>query len=107
MGNSPEATATIFSRYQKSPTGRLRYVLAQDNLTRLHRLDSPLTVLDAAGGNGVNAEGLLERGNSVTLLEHDAEVLSQARERLDSRGLSGPGTFAQGAIESAGRFAPS
>src|SRR5258706_15923839 len=98
MGNSPEATATIFSRYQKSPTGRLRYVLAQDNLTRLHRLDSPLTVLDAAGGNGINGEWLLGRGHSVTVLDHDAEMLSQARGRLDSRGLSGRCTFAQGAI---------
>ncbi len=101
-----ETTAEIFARYQASATGHLRYVLVQSNLGRLHRLDHPLEVLDAAGGNGLNAEWLLGLGHEVTLLDTDAAMMAQAQTRLKGGGLAGRCTFVRGRVEEAGRLLP-
>lgn len=77
-----ESTASALADYQRSVAGRLRYIFAQQNIEKMHRLNRPLRVLDAAGGNGVNTEYYLRQGYSVTLFDADPDMLEQARLRL-------------------------
>jgi S-adenosylmethionine-dependent methyltransferase len=77
-----KTTANVFVDYQKSIASRLRYGLAQYNLQHCHDLSRPLRVLDAAGGNGLNAEFFLRRGHSATLYDYDPEMLREAHQRL-------------------------
>ena len=87
MPTETERTAQRFTRYQDSLASRLRYEQAQHNMEALHDLERPLRVLDAAGGNGLNTEWLLERGHSVTLLDSDPDMLDEARARMKPLGL--------------------
>lgn len=82
MGKEVKSTASALADYQRSVAGRLRYILAQRNIEKMHNLNRPLHVLDAAGGNGVNAEYYLRQGYAVTLFDADPEMLEQARHRL-------------------------
>lgn len=74
--------AGALADYQRSVAGRLRYVLARQNIQKMHSFGRSLNVLDAAGGNGVNAEHYLRQGHSVTLFDSDPAMLEQARSRL-------------------------
>jgi S-adenosylmethionine-dependent methyltransferase len=82
MKRGTESTASIFADYQRSVAGRLRYILAQRNVEKMHCLSRPLRVLDAAGGNGLNTEYYLRQGHSVTLFDSNPDMLEQARLRL-------------------------
>jgi len=93
------STAEQFKRYQESPASHLRYEQAQRNLVELHDLKSPLRVLDAAGGNGLNTEFMLQRGHTVTLLDNDPEMLKQAKERIGPMGLLARCTLVDGTVE--------
>src|SRR5262249_42702177 len=70
-------TAGAFVKYQESVASRLRYELAQHNLEQCHNLHRSLNVLDAAGGNGLNAEYFLRLGHRVTLLDYDPAMLGE------------------------------
>lgn len=106
MGNDHDNTARAFGRYQDSATGHLRYVLAQQNLTKLHNLSHPTQILDAAGGNGLNTEWLLKLGKFVTLLDLDLAMLLQCQERLNSSNLLAQCKCVRGNIEEADRILP-
>ena len=106
MTGRKETTAEQFVRYQDSLASRLRYEQAQRNLGELHDLGRPLRVLDAAGGNGLNAEYLLHRGQAVTLLDSDPEMLREARERLAPAGLLERCEFVEGTLEGMGKLLP-
>lgn len=82
MGGETGAVASALANYQRSVAGRLRYRLAQQNIEKMHSLNRPLRVLDAAGGNGLNTEYCLRQGYSVTLFDSDRGMLDQARRRL-------------------------
>src|SRR3954464_1368395 len=82
MERGIESTASALADYQCSVAGRLRYILAQRNIEKMHSLNRPLQVLDAAGGNGVNTEYYLRQGHLVTLFDSDPDMLEQARVRL-------------------------
>jgi S-adenosylmethionine-dependent methyltransferase len=106
-----ETTAERFERYHTTPASRLRYDQAQHNLDAIHDLGSgALTILDAAGGNGLNAEYFLEQGHQVTLLDSDPEMLEQAKARLGGLGLMERCSLVEGTLEQvddlvpAGRF---
>jgi len=96
---SGETTADAFLRYQESAASRLRYALANLNLTTLHSLAGSAKVLDAAAGNGLMAERLASQGHSVTLYEMDPEMLQRAGQRLDRSGLLGRCQMVQGSLE--------
>lgn len=104
MDSNNESTAAVFARYQTSATGHMRYMLAQENLIRMHDLNQPAQVLDAAGGNGLNTDWLLGQGHSVTLFDLDPEMLSQGKERLKRLNLATRCDFVQGNIEDVDRF---
>ena len=99
-------TAAVLAGYQKSVTGRMRYVLAQRNMMQLHSLDRPLKILDAAGGNGVNTKWLASQGHSVTLLDSDPAMLKQAEQQLKNVGLLDQCEIVEGALEKAAELLP-
>jgi S-adenosylmethionine-dependent methyltransferase len=71
-----------FARYQDTAASRLRYEQAQRNLEKLHHLGRPLRVLDAGGGNGINAAFLLTLGHAVTLYDSNPAMLGEFHARL-------------------------
>lgn len=73
--------------WQEAPWGRLRYTVARANLLR-HLPAPPVRVLDAGGGNGLDALALAALGCHVTLLDASPEMLAGARRRADEQGLS-------------------
>lgn len=100
MDKDKKSTADVFARYQKSATGNMRYVLAQKNMLKLHDLEHPLRILDAAGGNGINTHWLLRQGHSVTLLDSDPEMLEQAQQLLVGQDFENRCRLVHGTIES-------
>jgi S-adenosylmethionine-dependent methyltransferase len=106
MQEHNQITAAVFAGYQKSVTGRMRYVLAQRNMMELHSLDRPLQILDAAGGNGINAQWLASQGHVVTLLDTDPAMLRQAEQQLEKVGLLNRCRIVEGALENAPDLLP-
>ncbi|MFL6144069.1 MAG: class I SAM-dependent methyltransferase [Labedaea sp.] len=76
-----------FQQWQASPWGRLRYTLAEANLLR-HLDSTAQRVLDVAGGNGIDAVRLAERGHEVTVLDPAGAMLSNAKERAEAHGVA-------------------
>ncbi len=72
---------------QNTPWFRLRYTTIRTNLLR-HIGDKPLHILDAGGGNGIEALSLAALGHTITLVDFSAEMLTDARQRADAAGLS-------------------
>src|SRR5258708_1346113 len=103
MGKRSSTTASIFADYQMLPTGRMRYTLAQKNLSEMHDLTRPRSVLDAAGGNGLYTGWLRRSGHAVTLLDQDSEMLDQGRARMSNSGFQSRCRFLQSRIEDADR----
>jgi S-adenosylmethionine-dependent methyltransferase len=71
--------------------GRLAYRLGAANLDR-HLPEPPVATpcraLDVAGGNGVEAVALAERGWHVTLVDSSPVMLAGARDRATSAGVA-------------------
>jgi S-adenosylmethionine-dependent methyltransferase len=101
-----QTTATVFAGYQKSVTGRMRYVLAQHNIMQLHSIDRPLNILDAAGGNGINTRWLASQGHFVTLLDTDPAMLNQAEQELKKAGFLDQCQILEGTLENAPDLLP-
>ena len=78
---------TAWRQWRESPWGRLRYTLAEANLTR-HLGPEPLRVLDLAGGDGGDAVPLALRGHDVTIVDRSAEMLAGAKEHAEAVGVS-------------------
>jgi S-adenosylmethionine-dependent methyltransferase len=92
-----DANASAFSDYQRSPWGRLLHEVATANVQ--HHLDGqPLRVLDAGGGNGVDAVLFAAAGHAVTILEPSVELLGQARTNAEAAGVSARMEFHQAEI---------
>ena len=73
---------------QEQPWGRLKYKLIQANLAKHLPQGAPLRVLDAGGGNGLDAFFLAEQGHDVTLVDYSTEMLEAAAERAAQAGLT-------------------
>src|SRR6516225_4863859 len=101
-----QTTATVFAGYQKSVTGRMRYVLAQHNIMQLHSIDRPLNILDAAGGDGINTRWLASQGHFVTLLDTDPAMLNQAEQELKKAGFLDQCQILEGTLENAPDLLP-
>ncbi|WP_117215691.1 methyltransferase domain-containing protein [Allorhizocola rhizosphaerae] len=80
------AALAAWRQWQDAPWGRLRYTLAEHNLSR-HLDGRPLRVLDVAGGNGVEAVRMAADGHEVTVVDYSAEMLASARSLADSTGV--------------------
>lgn len=93
-----------FHDEQLKPWGILRYRVALANLER-HLDGEDLDVLDAGGGNGLDALALAEKGHRVTLMDPAGEMLAEARRLAGQAGLGRLVTTLQGGLESlSGRF---
>lgn len=94
-----ENTAEAFARYHGTAASRLRYGLAQYNLSRTYDLSRPMRVLDAAGGSGINAGFLAMLGHHVTVFDSDQEMLRQAQQRLLNLGVLDRAQLVQGSLQ--------
>jgi S-adenosylmethionine-dependent methyltransferase len=83
-----------FKELQDAPWGRLRYSVALANLQR-HLGEHPLRILDAGGGNGVEAIHLAAQGHAVTLVDLTGEMLAEARRNAEAGGVAGRMAFHQ------------
>ncbi len=72
---------------QERPWGKLRYKLIQANLARHLGQSGPLRVLDAGGGNGLDAQFLARQGHQVELVDYSTEMLQQAAQSASQAGL--------------------
>lgn len=75
--------------HQTAPWSRLMYAISQSHLARhLCGLGQNLHILDAGGGNGLDAILLAEQGHRVTLLDASAEMLDQARQGAEAASVA-------------------
>jgi S-adenosylmethionine-dependent methyltransferase len=73
---------------QATPWSQLKYRLVAANLA-LHLPPGPLQILDAGGGNGVEALAFAHAGHDVTLVDSSAAMLAEARSAAAALDLSG------------------
>jgi len=78
---------SAFKEQQNAPWGRLRYGITFANVQR-HLDGQPLRVLDAGGGNGLDAIPFAARGYAVTLLDYSTEMLAEARRNAEASGVA-------------------
>jgi S-adenosylmethionine-dependent methyltransferase len=72
-----------YQQYQESWASWYRYKLGVQIMVTQHQLgDDPLDVLDAASGNGLVSEYLLEHGHKLTLYDISHDMIEEARSRL-------------------------
>lgn len=72
---------------QAMPWAQLKYRLVAANLA-MHLTSRPLAVLDAGGGNGVEALELARAGHTITLVDSSAAMLADARAAAATAGLA-------------------
>jgi S-adenosylmethionine-dependent methyltransferase len=72
---------------QQTPWSQLKYRLAVDNLNK-HLTSPPQRILDAGGGNGVEALQLARAGYHITLVDSSAAMLDEARQVFSAAGLA-------------------
>jgi S-adenosylmethionine-dependent methyltransferase len=91
MHSSFDEALDSWRAWQRSPSGQLRYCVAESNLQRhLAPLGAgPLRVLDLAGADGGDALRLAARGHQVTVVDFSPGMLAAARERAESAGVQG------------------
>lgn len=68
---------------QQTPWGRLRYKIAENNLQTHLPSKTGLHILDAGGGNGMDAIPLARQGHHVTLLDPSQAMLNDAGVMAD------------------------
>jgi S-adenosylmethionine-dependent methyltransferase len=89
MTFTPEDFDAHFDQWKDWPTtpwNRLLYSTCHRNLQR--HLDAvPLNILDAGGGNGEDTFFLVGLGHQVTLVDFSGEMLADARQRAEDRGV--------------------
>jgi 2-polyprenyl-3-methyl-5-hydroxy-6-metoxy-1,4-benzoquinol methylase len=72
-----------YQKYQESWASWYRYTLGTHIMMAQHQLDGDsVDILDAASGNGLMSEFLLERGHTVTLYDIAHEMIEEAQSRL-------------------------
>jgi S-adenosylmethionine-dependent methyltransferase len=86
-----------FKQEQDAPWGRLRYGIVQTNLQRHLDPVSP-RVLDAGGGNGLDALAFARQGSEVALLDYSTGMLDEARRVAVASGLDDRMSFHLGDI---------
>jgi S-adenosylmethionine-dependent methyltransferase len=72
----------FFLEHQNAPWSKLRYTIAAANLKR-HLPGDVLDILDAGGGNGLEAVAFARAGHCVALVDYSAEMLAEARKNAE------------------------
>ncbi|HLF27660.1 MAG TPA: methyltransferase domain-containing protein [Anaerolineae bacterium] len=87
-----DANVPAWKEGQNAPWGRLRYNLTRANLSR-HLPDRPLRILDAGGGNGLEAIEYAQQGHAVTLVDFSDGMLAEAHRVAEAQGVADRITF--------------
>lgn len=82
-----EKKLAFFKEHQNTPWSKLRHNIASANLKR-HINSKALTILDAGGGNGLEAIALAQQGHKVVLLDYSAEMLGKPEQTCRITALS-------------------
>jgi S-adenosylmethionine-dependent methyltransferase len=78
-----------WASWQASPWGRLRYAVARETTARaLAGLPGRLRVIDVGGGDGSDSLPLADDGHEVTVLDFAPELLAQAQQAAEARGVA-------------------
>jgi len=85
---------SAFKELQNAPWGRLCHSIGLANLQR-HLDGQPLRILDAGGGNGLEAIPLAAQGHTVALLDLTGEMLAEARRNAEASGVADRMAFYQ------------
>ncbi len=94
-----------FKEYQEAPWGQLAYNIRAANLQR-HIRGEALKILDAGGGNGLEAIGFAKQGHTVALVDYSAEMLAEARQNAESSGVGERVEIYQGEVSSIPQLFP-
>ena len=94
-----------FKEYQEAPWGQLAYNLRAANLKR-HIRGEALTILDAGGGNGLEAVAFAQQGHTVALVDYSAEMLAEARQNVESNLVGERVEIYQGEVSSIPQLFP-
>ncbi len=89
--------SSAFKDYQVSAPGRLLHNISGANMRR-HLEQRPLRVLDAGGGNGVDAVALARDGHALTLLDPSAELLNAAHIGARAAGVDDSMEFVEAGL---------
>ncbi len=90
---------------QRTPWMQLKYRLVADTL-RAALPPAPAQILDAGGGNGVEALALARQGYQLTLLDSSAAMLAEARQAVLAEGLVERCAMVQGDVSHLGDHVP-
>ena len=90
-----DARLAAYKTHQATPWGRLFYTISRANLRR-HLDGRPLRILDAGGGNGVEALHYAGQGHTVALLDLSPGMLADAASAAEREGIAGRMSFHQG-----------
>src|SRR4051812_14806668 len=84
-----DARAGAWASWQSSPWGRLRYAVVRETTARaIAGLPGRLRVIDVGGGDGADSLPLAEDGHDVTVLDVAPELLAQAQQKAEERGVA-------------------
>ncbi len=100
-----EKKLAFFKEHQNTPWSKLRHNIASANLKR-HINSKALTILDAGGGNGLEAIALAQQGHKVVLLDYSAEMLGEARTNVQNNRVIEAIEFYEGDVCSIPRLFP-
>ncbi|MDT0274693.1 class I SAM-dependent methyltransferase [Blastococcus goldschmidtiae] len=79
-----------WASWQASPWGRLRYDVVRETTARaVAALPGRLRVIDVGGGDGADSLPLAARGHDVTVLDFAPDLLAQAEQAAEARGVAG------------------
>jgi len=79
-----------FSNWNKEvdlPWQKLKYKLSQANLER-HLSQNQMQILDAGGGNGIDAITLAKQGHFVDIVDYSQEMLADVHRRIEEANVS-------------------
>jgi len=82
---------------QQTPWGQLKYALTRANLQR-HLGHAPLRILDAGGGNGLDAIPLAQDGHLLDLIDASPAMLAHAAALASAAGMADRLVIHQGEI---------
>ena len=86
-----------FKEHQDTPWSKLHYNITAANLKR-HVNAKALNILDAGGGNGLEAIAFAKQGHKVALVDYSSEMLSEARNNAESNRVAESIEFYQGDV---------
>jgi S-adenosylmethionine-dependent methyltransferase len=87
-----------FKEYQETPWGRIGYKVTFVNIQR-YLDETPLHVLDAGGGNGLDSVLFAALGHTVTLVDVSSEMLSDAKRHAETHGVAEKITYIKAALD--------